>query len=69
MYESFELSTSIAAGCELISNAEWMSCPILVPEWKFTVFVDSGICTYSAPNAKDMVCYHSPTDDNNVFSS
>ena len=69
MYESFELSTSIAAVCALKSNAAWMSCPVLIPEWGIEVFIEPGICTYYAPDAKDKVCYHTLTDDNSVFTS
>ncbi|MCQ2420187.1 MAG: hypothetical protein MJ118_03540 [Clostridia bacterium] len=70
MYESFELSTSIAAGCEIISNADWMSCPVTVPGLNIIVFGSkSAGCVYESPEPDSMVCYHVPKDECNVFSS
>lgn len=67
---SFELSESIASGCEQISNAAEYMCAVVDKEAEMTYIADgvSG-CTFTPPNPDDFVCYHIPSDNNNVFSS
>lgn len=71
-FENFELSESISAGCALISNATQYSCAVFVPEWGEKFYMDeTGGCTLTPPNAGagDGLCYHAPSDANNVYSS
>lgn len=69
---SFELSESISAGCELITNLAQTVCEIFVNEdgWEgITVYADTKSCGYTPPNGSDKPCYHAPTDSYNVYSS
>ena len=69
-FDSFELSSSMAAGCEMIgSNQDAYACPVLIPDWELTVFMELGICDMHPPEQMDSICYHVPTADNNVFNS
>lgn len=73
MFESFALSTaiasckyeavfddSIAGGCQgYFDNA-----------FEQVVFTDAVVgCIFVPPGENDSVCYHNPTDQNNIFSS
>lgn len=73
LFESFELSQNISAGCELISNQSKFSCALTDPEWDdIKIFMDgNGVCDTSAPypGYDDQLCYHAPTDGYNVHSS
>lgn len=70
-FESFELSQSIAAGCEMIQqNMTERSCPVTVPELiGTTYFADLNHCTVTPPGGNDSICYHVPSENNNVYSS
>lgn len=74
-FENFELSQSISAGCELISNQAQYSCsvPVTEPGWGTVILYmdeDGGCTTTPAnPGAGDGLCYHAPSDNNNVYSS
>lgn len=70
IFESFELSSSIAAGCALLSTpqAEYV-CPVTDPEFGYTIFSSGGICDYSAPGDNDQICYDVPLAGTNVFES
>ena len=77
VFESFSLSTSIAAGCEVKTNTPYAgTCG-----FKFgavTVFI-TGVtgCTYKLPFERDnwvdengnAFCYHNPSEDSNLFNS
>lgn len=67
-FESFELSANIATGCEISINHAVGAC------WKgfegfkdFNIFVESHSCK-ATPDQYGL-CYHSPTDANNIFTS
>ena len=83
-FESFLVSTNIAAGCEAQPNnqSNFDSCGIVFAP--YVVFgSDLGGCTTPSGNlspfpvapqsgtlvGKDMVCYHVPVDTNNIFNS
>lgn len=67
---SFELSESIASGCEQISNTAEYMCAVVDKEAGITYIADYSICEFIPPNDDDdLVCYHAPSDSNNVFSS
>ena len=67
---SFELSESIASGCEQISNSAAYTCAVEDKEAEMTYIMGeiSG-CVFTTPNPDDYVCYHAPSDSSNVFSS
>lgn len=67
---SFELSESIASGCEQLSNAAEYACAVEDKEAELTL-IAQGIsgCIFTPPNPDDFICYHAPSDDSNVFSS
>lgn len=63
------LSTSISAGCELISNNQPAVCPVEIPgQGGLTVF-PSGTCDAYFPGYEDKLCYHVPSTAMNVFES
>ena len=71
VFDSFELSQSIAAGCVYISNHAQNVCKVTInePGWAdIAVFADSS-CTTTPPSGNDRICYDVPTDDTRVFSS
>lgn len=71
-YEDFALSQSIAGDCEGIAQLAWGLCSVHVksPGVDMMIF-QAGMkgCEYSGPDVDDMVCYHAPSEINNVFSS
>lgn len=72
MFDSFELSQSIAGGCELIqTNQAEKSCPINIPDFGpgYTWFADLLTCYATPPGPNDSICYHVPSDAYNVYSS
>lgn len=70
VFVSFELSESISAGCEQISNQAEYACAVEDTMAELT-YITEGItgCNYTPPNVYDLVCYHAPSDSANVFSS
>ena len=82
MFEDFTLSTSIAAGCELTPNtfANFNNCAHRIGDLFFfgsdltgcTKFADKSrpVDAYSGTIINnDTVCYHTPSDVNNIFNS
>lgn len=70
LFESFALSSSVAAGCGVISkpSAAYM-CPVEDPELGFTIFTEEGVCQRTSPDLYDRVCYNIPLENNSVFTS
>lgn len=71
-FESFELSQSVAAGCEFISNHVKGSCALdlgIVTLFTQELFKQHVCGTTPAPGQDDSFCYDVPSDDKNVFSS
>lgn len=62
VFESFQLATSIAGGC-----AKGTEPPVDVGG--FIVFTNDNCNTLPEEGKDYNVCYHVPTEDNNVFSS
>lgn len=68
-YESFEMSQSIAANCEYISNLGKFICSIEIFDG-FTIFTDgSNGCDSKPPEGDNKICYDVPSDYVGVFSS
>lgn len=68
-YESFKLSNSVSSGCEGIANLGENQCSITIPELGIEIFNIQIMCEYTAPGGDDTICYHAPSDWNNVYSS
>ena len=71
-FEALALGSGAASGCEAIANFAEMVCSISLDLGGgeiIDVYQLPEICMYSTPDVKDFVCYHAPSDSNNVFSS
>lgn len=66
LFDSFELSQDIAAGCRILSNNQEYQCPVYDPELGVSIFTTQ--CDMEPVNG-DSICYHVPVGDNNVFGS
>lgn len=71
VYESFALSQSIASGCEGIANFGESVCSVTISGIdEIRIFQEAGYgCQFVPPNPDDYICYHAPSEMNNVFSS
>ncbi|MDD6275822.1 MAG: hypothetical protein PUB20_03235 [Clostridia bacterium] len=68
-FESFRLSTDIAAGCAMLGQQAPNACKIYYPEWGMTLLTEELLCDATPPSGTDYVCYHVPVADTNVFES
>ena len=69
-YESFQLSTSIAASCAFLSTgAAQYVCAIVDPDTGFSLFANSPVSSCDTVPANTKICYDVPTENWNVFSS
>jgi hypothetical protein len=71
MFESFELSSSVAAGCELVTNLPApMTCGYPYGREKVVFVNESTGCQFVPDDGMyNGYCYHAPTDNNNLFNS
>ncbi len=68
-FESFQLSTSIAATCALLgSNLAQYVCPVTDQETGWTFFADSNSLCDTVP-ANGSICYDVPVASWNVMNS
>lgn len=69
IFDSFSLSTSIAAGCEVKTQTPSdMKCGVeFGPDVMFLEGIDA--CTDKVVDGTDKYCYHNPTDTSNMFNS
>ena len=67
-FESFALSDAISSGCKGISNLGENQCVVFLPDGDFTVYNIDLVCEFT-PEDGLTVCYHVPSENNNVFSS
>ena len=70
IYESFELSQSIAGGCEFVSNAQRGICSIKMSEygWDDETVLTESMCIIGVI-ADDQLCYDVPAPSSRVYSS
>ena len=69
LFDSFELSQDIAAGCEFKNGLQAQgACGYATRNG--VVFVE-GVegCEYTQPDTNDALCYHVPTENTNIFAS
>ena len=73
MFESFTLSTNIAAGCEYKNGLQAQGyCGYKNRTGKiiFTSdIVGANGCQYVEADTNDTLCYHVPNENNNIFNS
>lgn len=70
VFESFEITENIAAGCTLInSHFAPYDCPVFDEEIGLAYFSQLGTCHLTPPGGNDSICYHVPVNDNNVYVS
>lgn len=69
IYDGFEMSQSIAGNCEGIANFAENLCSVTVNIGFDIQIYNNSNCEYTGPDFEDMVCYHVPSDFNNVFTS
>lgn len=69
VFESFSLSTNIAAGCEFTNGLHDQG--VCGYETRNGVVFTTEVtgCKYTQPDDNDTLCYHVPTEDYNIFSS
>ncbi len=71
-FESFQLSTSIAASCALLgTNSAQYVCPVEDPDSGFMLFAEdiTSPCDTAPMGGNDSICYDVPLENWNVFSS
>lgn len=72
LFESFSMSTNIAAGCELDTPLPSYEQNCGYPIRGAVIFVEGTQCTtypQSPDGTHDGFCYHVPYDDKNLFNS
>ena len=73
VFENFCMSTNIAAGCTLIVNTPTENvCGYLdLRDPTGTAVFVAGIngCFRTEPDGYNGICYHNPSDPNNLFAS
>ena len=68
-FQTLEMSASVSSGCAYNSTSAEFQCPAKLPGQDFTVFVEDGRCDTYMPGIEDVICYHVPQADINVFES
>lgn len=70
VFEDFSLSTNIAAGCEALANFPQGDCGyVFAPDVVIFMEERHGCTTEVETGEYNGICYHNPSDDNNLFSS
>lgn len=69
VFESFELSTNIAAGCTFQADHYQGSCAYNGGIGGLPIFTFGASCSFSVEDGDGGVCYYIPNGDNNVFAS
>lgn len=69
-FESFELSSSYASGCEYKTGHAKGDCAYYVPGEGNIFLDDMQNCEINPPGGQfGKICYHVPTGSNNIFTS
>ncbi len=72
MFEDFSLSTNIAAGCEVTTNFSRGGCPLKDSVFGNIFLEGMSVCETEIEDGSSMsngICYHIPTESNNLFNS
>ena len=70
-FEPVNTSSNLSSGCEGIANLAENQCSVTVSEGDevMEIFGIEGICPWTPDNPESQMCYHAPTEWNNVYSS
>lgn len=70
IFESFQLSTSIAKSCDLFGSqhAQYV-CPVIDPDTNFAIFAEDISSSCDTAPIGGNVCYDVPSENWMVFSS
>lgn len=71
-FEPLSVGSNATSSCEAIANFAEGYCSVSLDLGGgeiLEIFQLEEVCFYSAPEVNDFVCYHAPSDFNNVFSS
>ena len=69
-FEMLSVGTSVSSSCEGIANFAMGLCSITIDVgFEMNIYQTPDICDYTGPEVDDMICYHAPSDNNNVFTS
>ncbi len=69
-FESFQLSTSIAASCEILgTNSAQYVCPVEDPDTGWLYFADTPTSPCDMVPANGEICYDVPVANWNVMNS
>ena len=70
LFDSFELSMNIAAGCEKKTHTLTDgTCGVIVDGIGMVFFESITGCTYKGADGDYSICYHNPEDNANLFNS
>lgn len=70
LFESFALSTNIAAGCGVVTPLPQLDeCGVPYFNWIIFNTEFQGCTRLPSTNAGDGICYHPPTEQTNLFHS
>ena len=69
-FEALSIGSSVSSSCEGIANFAIGLCSITIDGgFALNIYQDGAICEYTGPDVDDMICYHAPADNNNIFTS
>ena len=69
-FEALSIGSSVSSSCEGIANFAMGLCSITIDVgFEMNIYQDEAICEYTGPDVDDMICYHAPADNNNIFTS
>ena len=68
--EPLAVGTPVTGSCEGIANFAAGLCSVTVNiGYEIEIYQSENICQYHGPDLDDLVCYHAPSDNNNIFTS
>jgi hypothetical protein len=69
-FQKLDLTTNVSASCEYSATFEAGTCRVEIPgQPGLYVFQETSGCMVYSPELGDLICYHIPTADSNVFES
>lgn len=67
--DNFGMSENISSDCEGIANWSEFNCSVTIPDLGWVIYMSAENGCAKTGVGTDLICYHNPTDANNVFSS
>lgn len=69
-FESLSIGSFSSSECEGIANFASGLCSVTIDiGFEIEIFQLESVCPWCTPDVNDMVCYHAPSENNNVFTS